>query len=148
MSQRSPAQRRLHDLVHCLTDRQECGLPVRWGVLIHTCAETRELAATTSGGTTLPLTLRLLRALSETTVWLGGRTPAVIDETPSTRDSSPMDVVLLDLPVPAIEVGVVSPTGWQTTGGSLTLRTQLDALDLMSAPVVLLTNARPAGWPR
>lgn len=148
MAARNVAQQRLQDLVSCLVDRQEYGLPVTWGVLITVDTETREIHATTTGGSGILLTLRLLRSLATCTLWLGGRTPATVDEVAAHRDASPFDAVLEDLAVPAIDLSISAPTGWNTTGGSLTTTTQLDAIDLLQAPLVLLSTKRPEGWPR
>jgi hypothetical protein len=143
MTEQSHSARvRLHALRDCLTDRQEHGMPYRWGIVLHSGGSVEWILATTLGGEVLVLTRGLAGALAGRDLYLGGRTPARV--TPELAPDGRTDD---DRPVEHLVLSVAVRTGWAAVGATVLLDSTVDAITLSEAPLVLLAPARPRAWP-
>jgi hypothetical protein len=100
----------------------------------------------TSGGESTTLTYRLLQALGPVPVYLSGRVPAIIREGMTLSPNRGVPAVLLDQPV--LRIGftlTIGPTR-DDLDRTMPLESMVFAGDLR-APLVLLTEERPEGWP-
>ena len=100
----------------------------------------------TVGGESTTLTYRMLRALEPFPVYLSGRVPATIREGMALTPNRGVPAVLLDQPV--LRVGLTLSIGpsRDDLDRTMPLESLVFAGDLR-APIVLLTDFRPEGWP-
>lgn len=100
----------------------------------------------TSGGESTVLTYRMLQSLVELPVYLSGRVPATIREGLSYGPPRVIPAALLDQPV--LRIGFTCCIGASRDDLDRTqpLETSVFAGDL-TAPIILVLDARPEGWP-
>jgi len=100
----------------------------------------------TRGGESTTLTYRMLQALAEQPVWLGGRIAAVVREGNSLGGPRAAPTGLLDQPVLHLLLTSWAGPDPADTERTAALETLIYAGDL-KAPLLLLLASRPAGWP-
>ena len=100
----------------------------------------------TSGGESTTLTYRMLQSLSELPVYISGRVPATIREGLTSGPPRILPIVLLDQPVLRIGLTCCVGTSRDDLGRTQALESTVFAGDL-TAPLILLTESRPEGWP-
>jgi len=100
----------------------------------------------TTGGESTTLTYRMLLSLGQHPVYLSGRVPATIREGMALGAGRSVPEVLLDQPV--LRVGLTLSIGATRDDPDRTqpLNSTVFAGDLW-APIVMLTDVRPEGWP-
>ena len=100
----------------------------------------------TSGGESTTLTYRLLQSLIELPVYISGRVPSTIREGLNYGPPRVIPAALLDQPVLRIGFTLCIGTNRDDLDRTQALESSVFAGD-MTSPVVLLTDARPGGWP-
>ncbi|HTL06016.1 MAG TPA: hypothetical protein VL241_09740 [Gemmatimonadales bacterium] len=101
----------------------------------------------TRGGESTTLTYRMLRSLMDRTVLVSGRIVATLSDGMSFSASRTAPPALLDQPVLHLSIRCQIGTTPDNAERTTPLDSTLFAGDL-SAPLVLLMDARPEGWPR
>lgn len=101
----------------------------------------------TCGGESTTLTYRLLHSLADHPVYISGRVPATIRDAISAGASRPTPTALLDQPVLHILLTCCIGASREDIDRTQPLESTLFAADL-KAPVVMLLDGRPEGWPR
>jgi hypothetical protein len=101
----------------------------------------------TRGGESTTLTYRLLRSLLEQTVLISGRVTATLSDGMAFSTSRTPPPALLDQPVLHLSIRCVIGTTPDDPERTMPLETTVFAGD-MKAPLVLLLESRPEGWPR
>ena len=101
----------------------------------------------TRGGESTTLTYRMLQTLLGQTVHVSGRVPATVRDGVSFGGGQTPPPALLDQPV--LHVSLTCSIGMTPDDHDRTmpLESTVFAGD-MRAPIILLTDQRPAGWPR
>jgi hypothetical protein len=140
----------VHDLLReTLANARDNGGPFQYGVAVF--PRTGRFGApvfgiATSGGESTVLTYRMLQSLVELPVYISGRVPATIREGLSYGPPRVIPVALLDQPV--LRIGFTCCIGASRDDLDRTqpLETSVFAGDL-TAPIILLLDARPDGWP-
>lgn len=141
----------VHDLLtETLAATEVGGMDLRYGVALFPRAgrfDAPVFGIVTRGGESTTLTYRMLQALRDQPVYVSGRVLAAVrDGMTQTAPRTPPPA-LLDQPV--LHVSLRLAIGATPVDGDRTkpLDTTLFAGDL-TAPVVLLMEQRPEGWPR
>jgi hypothetical protein len=138
---RHTPKRRLRALRTLIADARDAGLSLTWGVILHAETSSGHLRATTAAGETLVLTHALLMSLSVRDCWIAGRRHVQVSSVRLDDAGPGPDEAVLHLNL-ATELG----TGI-ASDHALIMDTILDAMVLHKAPVALLLQARPHGWP-
>ncbi len=101
----------------------------------------------TMGGESLTLTYRLLRSLMDVPVWLSGQVRAAMGEGPSAATARLIPTPMLDQPVLRLALTMRLGQDSDEAGRTMPLESLIFAADLM-APIILLFQDIPPGWPR
>ncbi len=101
----------------------------------------------TSGGESTTLTYRMLQSLQELPVYISGRIPATVREGLTSGPPRALPTVLLDQPVLRLGFTCCIGTSRDDLERTQALDTTVFAGDL-TAPLILLIELRPDGWPR
>jgi len=109
--------------------------------------DARVFGVATSAGESTALTYRLLQALFGLPVYVSGRVPAQIRE--GLADSVPRNIPAVMLDQPVLRIGLTCTIGISCDDADRTmpLESLVFAGDL-TAPIVLLMDLVPEGWPR
>jgi hypothetical protein len=141
----------VHDLLtEALAIAQDSGDNCKYGVAIFPRTgrfDAPVFGVVTRGGESTTLTYRLLRSLMEQTVFISGRVPATLRDGMSFSPSRTPPAALLDQPVLHLSIRCnigVTPEEHERT---MPLESTVFAGDL-HAPLILLLENRPEGWPR
>ena len=140
----------VHDLLReALATTRDTGSSFEYGVAIFPRAGrfgAPVFGVATSGGESTVLTYRMLQSLVELPVYLAGRVPATMREGLSYGPPRVIPVALLDQPV--LRIGFTLCVGITRDDLDRTqpLESSVFAGDL-AAPIVLLMDNRPEGWP-
>ena len=142
----------VHDLLtETLTLANEEATRFGWGVAVFPRTgrfDAPVFGVVTCGGESTTLTYRLLQTLMELPVFVSGRVPATIRDGMAfgPRRSSPPPA-LLDQPVLHIMLTCCIGLSREDLDRTMPLESTVFAGDL-KAPLILLTESRPDGWPR
>jgi hypothetical protein len=101
----------------------------------------------TLGGESLTLTYRLLRSLMDVPVWLSGQVRASMGEGPAAATARLIPTPMLDQPVLRLAFTIRMGQDRDEAGRTMPLESLIFAADLM-APIILLFEEIPNGWPR
>lgn len=101
----------------------------------------------TLGGESLTLTYRLLRTLADRPVWLSGQVGAVVREGPSASVPRMVPPAMFDQPVLRLALSIRVGLDRETAERTMPLESLIFAADLQ-APLILLFDEAPPGWPR
>lgn len=101
----------------------------------------------TCGGESTTLTYRLLQCLDGFPLWLSGRVPATMEDAMTTCTGRSLPAGLSDQAVLHLQVNLRIGASLDDEGRTQRLEASLFAGDL-TAPLIFLTETRPAGWPR
>lgn len=101
----------------------------------------------TLGGESLTLTYRLLRHLMDMPVWLSGQVRASMGEGPAAATARLIPTPMLDQPVLRLAFTLRMGQDKDEVGRTMPLESLIFAADLM-APIILLFEDVPAGWPK
>jgi hypothetical protein len=141
----------VHDLLtEALAIEQDSGGNCKYGVAIFPRTGRFDAAVfgvVTRGGESTTLTYRLLRSLMDQTVFISGRVAATLRDGMSFSPSRTPPPALLDQPVLHLSIRCnigVTPDEQERT---MPLESTVFAGDL-HAPLILLMESRPEGWPR
>lgn len=141
----------VHDLLsEALAAANEPEARFGWGVAIFPRTgrfDAPVFGVVTCGGESTTLTYRLLQALMELPVFVSGRVPATIRDGMAfgPRRSAPPPA-LLDQPVLHVMLTCCIGLTREDMDRTMPLESTVFAGDLR-APIVLLTESRPVGWP-
>ncbi len=141
----------VHDLLReTLATARDAGAPFQYGLAIFPRSGrfgAPVFGVATSGGESTVLTYRMLQSLVQHPVYLSGRVPATIREGLSYGPPRVIPLALLDQPV--LRVGFTLAIGATRDDLDRTqpLETSVFAGDL-TAPLILLLDAKPEGWPQ
>lgn len=141
----------VHDLLReTLALQRDRGGPFQFGVAIFPRSGrfgAPVFGVATSGGESTVLTYRLLQSLISLPVYISGRVPATIREGLTYGPPRVIPTALLDQPV--LRIGFTCCIGATRDDLDRTqpLESSIFAGDL-SAPIILLADARPDGWPQ
>jgi len=142
----------VHDLLtETIALANDNGGSFTWGVAIFPRTgrfDAPVFGVVTCGGESTTLTYRLLQALMEIPVYVSGRIPASIRDGMAfgPRRSAPPPA-LLDQPVLHVMVTCCIGSSRADLDRTMPLECTVFAGDL-SAPIVLLAEGKPEGWPR
>ncbi|HEY9384221.1 MAG TPA: hypothetical protein VIP80_11985 [Gemmatimonadales bacterium] len=141
----------VHDLLtEALAISEDSGGACRYGIALFPRAgrfEAPVFGVVTRGGESTTLTYRLLRSLMERTVLVSGRVTATLSDGMSYSSTRTAPPALLDQPVLHLSIRCVIGTTPENHDRTAPLDSSLFAGDL-KAPLVLLMESRPEGWPR
>jgi hypothetical protein len=141
----------VHDLLtEALAISQDSGGSSQYGLALFPRAgrfEAPVFGVVTRGGESTTLTYRLLRNLMGQTVLISGRVPASLSDGMSFSTSRTPLPALLDQPVLHLTIRCVIGTTPDDHDRTMPLESTVFAGD-MKAPLVLLMDTRPEGWPR
>ncbi len=101
----------------------------------------------TRGGESTTLTYRLLQSLAEIPVFISGRVPATIRDGMAFGPPRATPAALMDQPVLHIMLTTCIGSTREDMDRTMSLESTVFAGDL-KAPIILLTEGRPDGWPR
>jgi len=101
----------------------------------------------TLGGESLTLTYRLLRTLADRPVWLSGQVAAVVREGPTAAAPRLVPPAMFDQPVLRLALSIKVGLDRETAERTMPLESLIFAADLQ-APLILLFDEAPPGWPR
>jgi hypothetical protein len=141
----------VHDLLtEALAISQDSGEDCRYGVAIFPRTgrfDAPVFGIVTRGGESTTLTYRLLRNLLDQPVWLSGRVLATLRDGMAFSPSRTPPAALLDQPVLHLSIRChvgMTPEDQERT---MPLESTVFAGDLR-APILVLMDGRPEGWPR
>jgi hypothetical protein len=141
----------VHDLLtEALAIAQDSGQDCKYGLAIFPRTgrfDAPVFGVVTRGGESTTLTYRMLRSVMEHTVLISGRVAATLRDGMSFTPSRTPPPALLDQPVLHLSIRLnigVTPEEQERT---LPLESTVFAGD-MHAPLILLMENRPEGWPR
>jgi len=141
----------VHDLLtEALAIAEDSGAGSKYGVAVFPRLgrfEAPVFGVVTRGGESTTLTYRMLRSLMDRTVLVSGRIVATLSDGMSFSASRTAPPALLDQPVLHLSIRCQIGTTPDNAERTTPLDSTLFAGDL-SAPLVLLMDARPEGWPR
>jgi hypothetical protein len=141
----------VHDLLtETLAAANDTGREWRYGVALFPRAgrlESPVFGVVTRGGESTTLTYRMLQSLSEYPLHMSGRVLAIVRDGMSYGPPRTPPVALLDQPV--LHLGFTCWTGatLEENERTMPLECNLFAGDLR-APIVLLLESKPEGWPQ
>jgi hypothetical protein len=141
----------VHDLLtEALAISQDSGGGSQYGIALFPRAgrfEAPVFGVVTRGGESTTLTYRLLRSLIDHSVLISGRVQATLSDGMSFSTSRTPPPALLDQPVLHLSIRCVIGTTPDDPERTMPLESTVFAGD-MKAPLVLLLERRPEGWPR
>ena len=140
----------VHDLLtEALTIAQDSGRGAPYGVALFPRIgrfEAPVFGVVTRGGESTTLTYRLLRSLMEHPVLISGRVSATLSDGMSFSTARTPPPALLDQPVLHLSLRCLIGVTPEDSERTAPLESTLFAGDL-KAPLLLLLEARPEGWP-
>lgn len=140
----------VHDLLtEALTIAQDSGRGSLYGVALFPRIgkfEAPVFGVVTRGGESTTLTYRLLRTLMEHAVLISGRVTATLSDGMSFSTSRTPPPALLDQPVLHLSIRCTIGLTAEDPERTMPLETTVFAGD-MKAPLLLLLDSRPEGWP-
>jgi hypothetical protein len=142
----------VHDLLtETMTLANESSSRFNWGLAVFPRTgrfDAPVFGVVTCGGESTTLTYRLLQSLMELPVYVSGRVPATIRDGMAfgPRRSAPPPA-LMDQPVLHIMLTCCIGSTTDDLDRTMPLESTVFAGDL-KAPIILLTEGRPDGWPR
>ena len=101
----------------------------------------------TLGGESLTLTYRLLRSLADRPAWLSGQVAAVVREGSATALPRMVPPAMFDQPVLRLALSLRVGLDREASERTMPLESLIFAADLQ-APIILLFDEAPPGWPR
>lgn len=101
----------------------------------------------TLGGESLTLTYRLLRSLADRPAWLSGRVAAMVRDGPSASVPRLVPSAMFDQPVLRLAITLRIGLDRDDAERTMPLESLIFAADLL-APIILLFDEAPPGWPR
>ena len=141
----------VHDLLtEALTIAQDSGVNVHYGIALFPRTgrfEAPVFGVVTRGGESTTLTYRMLRSLMEHPIAISGRVSATLSDGMSFSSTRTPPPALLDQPVLHLSIRCligITPDDQERT---MPLESTIFAGD-MKAPLLLLLEAKPEGWPR
>jgi len=140
----------VHDLLReTLASSRDSGSGLGYGVAIF--PRTGRFGApvfgiATSGGESTVLTYRMLQSLVEVPVYVSGRIPATVREGLTYGPPRVIPAALLDQPVLRVGLTLCIGSSRDDLERTQPLESSICAGDL-NAPIILLTEIRPEGWP-
>jgi hypothetical protein len=141
----------VHDLLtEALAVSQDSGGTCKYGVAIFPRTgrfDAPVFGVVTRGGESTTLTYRLLRNLMDQSVLISGRVTATLRDGMSFSPSRTPPPALLDQPVLHLSIRCIIGTTPDDQERTMPLESTVFAGDL-KAPLVLLMEGRPEGWPR
>jgi hypothetical protein len=141
----------VHDLLtEALTIAEDSGGGWQYGLALFPRTgrfEAPVFGVVTRGGESTTLTYRLLRNLMDHNVLISGRVRATLSDGMSFSTARKPPPALLDQPVLHLSIRCVIGTTPDDHDRTMALESTVFAGD-MKAPLVLLLEARPEGWPR
>jgi len=141
----------VHDLLReTVAAAQDKGAPFQYGIAIFPRAGrfgAPVFGIATSGGESTVLTYRMLQSLIELPVYISGRVPATIREGLTYGPPRVIPAALLDQPVLRIGFTLCIGSTRDDLDRTQPLESSVFAGDL-TAPIILLTDACPDGWPQ
>ena len=140
----------VHDLLReTLAAANDSDSPLGYGLALYPRSgrfDAPVFGVLTSGGESTILTYRLLQALIDLPVYISGRVAASVRDGITYSPPRMLPSVLLDQPV--LRVGFTCDIGATRNDleRTMPLESTIFAGDL-TAPIILLTETRPVGWP-
>jgi hypothetical protein len=140
----------VHDLLtEALAISEDSGGGCRYGVAIFPRTgrfDAPVFGVVTRGGESTTLTYRLLRSLMDQTVFISGRVSANLSDGLSFSSGRVAPQALLDQPVLHLSIRCTIGTTPENHDRTMPLDSTLFAGEL-KAPILLLMESRPEGWP-
>jgi hypothetical protein len=141
----------VHDLVtEALAVAEDNDTPCNYGIAIFPRAgrfEAPVFGVLTRGGESTTLTYRMLRTLMDHQVLISGRVLATLHDTMAFSPSRVPPPALLDQPALHVSFKSFIPVGQGQLDQTMALESTVFASEL-EAPIVLVMENRPQGWPK